>query len=162
MKLKKKYKTTVIYIVCIILLFGILITIKNISKVYVGKVVKGKIEYIDRIASVTNSNENKIVTIEFKNNQKLIDNCIMTSKLYDDFKTKKSVYNVSIKDYLKRNDVSDKEKYNINKSLQMKLINEETNYIDYFALTCGFKNKNELLNIYSYDERKYRFRCCND
>lgn len=145
MKLKKKYKTTVIYIVCIILLFGILITIKNISKVYVGKVVKGKIEYIDRIASVTNSNENKIVTIEFKNNQKLIDNCIMTSKLYDDFKTKKSVYNVSIKDYLKRNDVSDKEKYNINKSLQMKLINEETNYIEYFALTCGFKNKNELL-----------------
>ena len=105
MKLKKKYKTTVIYIVCIILLFGILITIKNISKVYVGKVVKGKIEYIDRIASVTNSNENKIVTIEFKNNQKLIDNCIMTSKLYDDFKTKKSVYNVSIKDYLKLNDV---------------------------------------------------------
>lgn len=145
MKLKKKYKTTVICIVCIILLFGILITIKNISKVYVGKVVKGKIEYIDRIASVTNSNENKIVTIEFKNNQKLIDNCIMTSKLYDDFKTKKSVYNVSIKDYLKRNDVSDKEKYNINKSLQMKLINEETNYIEYFALTCGFKNKNELL-----------------
>ena len=27
----------------------------------------------------------------------------------------------------------------------MKLVTEETNYIEYFALTCGFKNKKELL-----------------
>ena len=41
--------------------------------------------------------------------------------------------------------MSDKEKYNINKSIQMKLVTEQTNYIEYFALTCGFKNKKELM-----------------
>lgn len=145
MKLKKKYKTILILAVCLILLLGLFIIIKKISSVNVGKIVNGKIEYIDRIASVTSNKENNVVTIEFKNDQELIDNCIITSKLYTDFKKDSSKYNISLKDYLKQDNISDKEKYNINKSLQMKLVTEETNYIEYFALTCGFKNKKELL-----------------
>lgn len=145
MKLKKKYKTILILAVCLILLLGLLIIIRKISRVNVGKIVNGKAEYIDRIVSVTSNKENNIITIEFKNEQELIDNCIITSKLYTDFKKDNSKYNVSLKDYLKQDNISDKEKYNINKSLQMKLVTEETNYIEYFALTCGFKNKKELL-----------------
>ena len=145
MKLKKKYKTILIPAVCLILLLGLFIIIRKISRVNVGKIVNGKAEYIDRIASVTSNKENNIITIEFKNEQELIDNCIITSKLYTDFKKDNSKYNVSLKDYLKQDNISDKEKYNINKSLQMKLVTEETNYIEYFALTCGFKNKKELL-----------------
>lgn len=145
MKLKKKYKTILILAVCLILLLGLFIIIRKISRVNVGKIVNGKAEYIDRIASVTSNKENNIITIEFKNEQELIDNCIITSKLYTDFKKDNKKYNVSLKDYLKQDNISDKEKYNINKSLQMKLVTEETNYIEYFALTCGFKNKKELL-----------------
>lgn len=145
MKLKKKYKTILILAVCLILLLGLFIIIRKTSRVNVGKIVNGKAEYIDRIASVTSNKENNIITIEFKNEQELIDNCIITSKLYTDFKKDNTKYNVSLKDYLKQDNISDKEKYNINKSLQMKLVTEETNYIEYFALTCGFKNKKELL-----------------
>lgn len=145
MKLKKKYKNILILVVCFILLLGLVITIRKISSVNVGKIVNGKAEYIDRIVNVTSNKENNSVTIEFKNEQELIDNCIITSKLYTDFKNDSSKYNISLKDYLKQDNISDKEKYNINKSLQMKLVTEETNYIEYFALTCGFKNKKELL-----------------
>ena len=54
-------------------------------------------------------------------------------------------YSLTIKDYFKLNDISAKENYNINKSLQMNYIDEDTSYIDYFAMTCGFKNKKELM-----------------
>lgn len=144
MRVNKKQKTFIAIMVCILLL-GIFFVIKKTTKITVGKVVNGKVEYIDRISSVTFNKEKNIVTIEFKNNQELIDNCIMTSKLYDDFKNNDSLYNISIKDYLKQDNISDKEKYNINKSIQMKLVTEQTNYIEYFALTCGFKNKKELM-----------------
>lgn len=144
MKINNKQKTFLAIMVCILLL-GIFFVIKKTTKITVGKVVNGKVEYIDRISSVTFNKEKNIVTIEFKNNQELIDNCIMTSKLYDDFKNNDSLYNISIKDYLKQDNISDKEKYNINKSIQMKLVTEQTNYIEYFALTCGFKNKKELM-----------------
>lgn len=144
MKINNKQKTFLAIMVCILLL-GIFFAIKETTKITVGKVVNGKVEYIDRISSVTFNKEKNIVTIEFKNNQELIDNCIMTSKLYDDFKNNDSLYNISIKDYLKQDNISDKEKYNINKSIQMKLVTEQTNYIEYFALTCGFKNKKELM-----------------
>lgn len=144
MKINNKQKTFLAIMVCILLL-GIFFAIKKTTKITVGKVVNGKVEYIDRISSVTFNKEKNIVTIEFKNNQELIDNCIMTSKLYDDFKNNDSLYNISIKDYLKQDNISDKEKYNINKSIKMKLVTEQTNYIEYFALTCGFKNKKELM-----------------
>lgn len=144
MRVNKKQKTFIAIMVCILLL-GIFFVIKKTTKITVGKVVNGKVEYIDRISSVTFNKEKDMVTIEFKNNQELIDNCIMTSELYNNFKNNDSLYNISIKDYLKQDNISDKEKYNINKSIQMKLVTEETNYIDYFALTCGFKNKKELM-----------------
>ena len=80
MKINNKQKTFLAIMVCILLL-GIFFAIKKTTKITVGKVVNGKVEYIDRISSVTFNKEKNIVTIEFKNNQELIDNCIMTSKL---------------------------------------------------------------------------------
>lgn len=34
---------------------------------------------------------------------------------------------------------------NNNKSLQLKLVKEDDSYTDYYAMTCGFKNKKELM-----------------
>ena len=69
----------------------------------------------------------------------------MTTELYEQFKNKDPRYSLAIKDYFKLNDISAKENYNINKSLQMNYIDEDTSYMDYFAMTCGFKNKKELM-----------------
>lgn len=141
MKSKKIKKEFIIGIIILIVI--ILIIVLNLSqKTKVGKIKNGKAIYIDRVVNVS---KNKNISIEFKNNEKLIDNCIMTSELYDKFKDDKSLSQMSVKEYLQLENISDKEKYNINKSIQLKLINEDTKYTEYFAMTCGFKSTNELL-----------------
>ena len=142
LKIKKKQIIIISCVLLVILLVIILITTSNVK---VGKIKNGKALYIDRIVNVTNYKDKNKVVIEFENNKELIDNCIITTELYEQFKNKDAKYNLIIKDYLKSNDISAKENYNINKSLQMKYIDEDTSYMDYFAMTCGFKNKKELM-----------------
>ena len=55
------------------------------------------------------------------------------------------IYNLTLKDYVKLSTLTTKENYNIYKSIDLKLVDENTKYADYFAVTCGFKNKKELL-----------------
>lgn len=142
LKIKKKQIIIISCVLLVILLVIILITTSNVK---VGKIKNSKALYIDRIVNVTNYKDKNKVVIEFENNKELIDNCIITTELYEQFKNKDAKYNLTIKDYLKSNDISAKENYNINKSLQMKYIDEDTSYMDYFAMTCGFKNKKELM-----------------
>lgn len=142
LKIKKKQ---IIIISCVLLVILLVIILITTSDVKVGKIKNGKALYIDRIVNVTNYKDKNKVVIEFENNKELIDNCIITTELYEQFKNKDAKYNLTIKDYLKSNDISAKENYNINKSLQMKYIGEDTSYMDYFAMTCGFKNKKELM-----------------
>lgn len=142
LKIKKKQ---IIIISCVLLVILLVIILITTSDVKVGKIKNGKALYIDRIVNVTNYKDKNKVVIEFENNKELIDNCIITTELYEQFKNKDAKYNLTIKDYLKSNDISAKENYNINKSLQMKYIGEDTSYMDYFTMTCGFKNKKELM-----------------
>ena len=142
LKIKKKQ---IIIISCVLLVILLVIILINTESVKVGKIKNGKVEYIDRIVNVTNYKDKNKVIIEFENNKEFIDNCFMTTELYEQFKNNDARYNLTIKDYFKLNDISAKENYNINKSLQMNYVNEDTKYTDYFAMTCGFKNKKELM-----------------
>ena len=69
----------------------------------------------------------------------------MTKKTNDKFKENDPLYNISIKDYANLSSISSKESYNINKAIQLKLVSEDTSYTEFFAMTCGFKNKKELM-----------------
>ena len=142
LKIKKKQ---IIIISCVLLDILLVIILITTESVKVGKIKNGKALYIDRIVNVTNYKDKNKVIIEFKNDKELIDNCFMTTELYEQFKNNAARYNLTIKDYFKLNDISAKESYNINKSLQMNYVNEDTKYTDYFAMTCGFKNKRELM-----------------
>lgn len=142
LKIKKKQ---IIIISCVLLVILLVIILITTSDVKVGKIKNGKALYINRIVNVTNYKDKNKVVIEFENNKELIDNCIITTELYEQFKNKDAKYNLTIKDYLNSNDISAKENYNINKSLQMKYIDEDTNYMDYLAMTCGFKSKREFM-----------------
>jgi len=62
--------------------------------------------------------------------------------MYEKLKNNDNIYNLTVTEYLRLRDISSKESYNINKAIQTK---EDTIYADYFAKTCGFKNKKELL-----------------
>ena len=52
----------------------------------------------------------------------------MTTEIYNKFKNNDSLYNISIKDYAKLYTLTAKESYNINKSMQLKLVDEYDKY----------------------------------
>ena len=146
LKIKKLSKKQIIIISSILLVVILIIVLLSSREPYVGKIKDGKSVYIDRVKNVTVYPENKKTLIEFENNKELIDNCIISNELYDKFKSNDPLYNITVKDYSKLSNISAKENYNINKSLQLKLVKEDDSYADYYAMTCGFKNKKELLS----------------
>ena len=143
---KLSKKKIIIIILSILLIFTLIIVLLSSREPYVGKIKDGKAIYIDRVKNVTVYPENKKTLIEFENNEELIDNCIISNEIYDKFKNNDPLYNITVKDYSKLSNLSAKENYNINKSLQLKLVKENDSYADYYAMTCGFKNKKELLS----------------
>lgn len=137
---KKGILVLFIIIICVIAI-SIIIATKPVN---VGKINEdGKAEYIEKIVNVTKYENKKI--IEFKNDYELIDNGIITTEIYEKIKNNDNKYNLTLKEYLQQKELSAKESYNINKAIQTKIVNEDTTYADYFAKTCGFKNKKELL-----------------
>lgn len=145
-KYKLKFKPIIGILICLILVIVIFLVCFN--KVNVGKIKNGKAEYTKEVANVTKYKDK--ILIEFNNNYELIDNCIMSTELYNDFKSNKvDIYNLTLKDYIKLSTLSAKESYNIHKAIDLKLVDEDTKYTDYFAVTCGFKNKKELLKYTS-------------
>lgn len=139
-KFKKKQ---IIIISSVLLLIVIALIIGFNSGPNVGKIKNGKAKYIDRVANVTKYEDS--IIIEFENSEELIDNCIITTELYDKFKSNDPLYNINVKDYAQLSTLTAKESYNINKAMQMGMVEEDETYTDYFAKTCGFKNKKELL-----------------
>ena len=122
----------------------IIIFLVCFNKVNVGKIINGKAKYTKEVANVTKYKDK--ILIEFNNNLDLIDNCIISTETYNDFKKGNvDIYNLTLKDYDKLSTLSAKENYNIHKAIDLKLVTEDTKYTDYFAVTCGFKNKKELL-----------------
>ena len=126
LKIKKLSKKQIIIISSILLIVILIIVLLLQKEPYVGKIKDGKAVYIDRVKNVTVYPEKNKTLIEFENNEELIDNCIISNEIYDKFKNNDPLYN-------------------INKSLQLKLIKEDDSYTDYYAMTCGFKNKKELM-----------------
>ena len=146
LRFKKLSKKKITIILSIFLIVILIIVLLSSREPYVGKIKDGKAVYIDRVKNVTVYPENKKTLIEFENNEELIDNCIISNEIYDKFKNNDPLYNITVKDYSKLSNLSAKENYNINKSLQLKLVKEEDSYADYYVMTCGFKNKKELFS----------------
>ena len=144
-KVRKLSKKKIIIISSILLIVILIIVLLSQKEPYVGKIKDGKAVYIDRVKNVTVYPESNKILIEFENSQELIDNCIISNEIYDKFKSNDPLYNITVKDYSKLSNLSVKENYNINKSLQVKLVKEDDSYTDYYAMTCGFKNKKELM-----------------
>ena len=145
LRIKKILKKRIIIILSILLIVILFIVLLSSREPYVGKIKDGKAVYIDRVKNVTIYPKQNKILIEFENKEELIDNCIISNEIYDKFKSNDPLYNITVKDYSKLSNLSAKENYNINKSLQLKLVKEDDSYTDYYAMTCGFKNKKELM-----------------
>lgn len=142
LKLNKNsiFAVSILLLICIVI-FAVIIINKPIN---VGRINKDhKAEYIEKVVNVTKSPNKKI--IEFKNDYELIDNRVITTEIYEKLKSNENIYNLTVTEYLKLSNISAKESYNINKAIQLGIVKEDTIYSDYFAKTCGFENKKELL-----------------
>lgn len=143
-KIKLNKKSICTFAVLLLVIAVILVIIMIFKPINVGKINKdGKAEYIEKVVNVTKYPDKKI--IEFKNDYELIDNGIITTEIYEKLKNNDNIYNLTVTEYLRLGDISAKESYNINKAIQTGIVKEDTSYADYFAKTCGFKNKKELL-----------------
>lgn len=143
-KIKLNKKSICTFAVLLLVIAVILVIIMTFKPINVGKINKdGKAEYIEKVVNVTKYPDKKI--IEFKNDYELIDNGIITTEIYEKLKNNDNIYNLTVTEYLRLGDISAKESYNINKAIQTGIVKEDTSYADYFAKTCGFKNKKELL-----------------
>ena len=143
-KIKLNKKSICTFAVLLLVIPVILVIIMIFKPINVGKINKdGKAEYIEKVVNVTKYPDKKI--IEFKNDYELIDNGIITTEIYEKLKNNDNIYNLTVTEYLRLGDISAKESYNINKAIQTGIVKEDTIYAEYFAKTCGFKNKKELL-----------------
>ena len=143
-KIKLNKKSICTFAVLLLVIAVILVIIMIFKPINVGKINKdGKAEYIEKVVNVTKYPDKKI--IEFKNDYELIDNGIITTEIYEKLKNNDNIYNLTVTEYLRLGDISAKESYNINKAIQTGIVKEDTSYADYFATTCGFKTKKELL-----------------
>ena len=61
------------------------------------------------------------------------------------FESNDSLYNISIKDYTKLSILTAKESYNINKSMQLKLADEDTKYTEIHKRKFIFLCKKDIL-----------------
>lgn len=140
--LNKKQLIIVISIIFVLICTVVIMICINRTP-YVGKIVNGKAEFIDQVITTSKwSNEN---IVEYSNDIDLIDNCIITTEIYKKVLNNDKEYQVSLKDYLLKDDISNKEIYNIRKAIELKLVEEDTKYSKYLAITCGFKNEKQLL-----------------
>lgn len=141
-KLKIKKSALIIMIVVFIIL--IILIIKPFSKSNkIIELVDNSCVYKKPVVTANMGSNNNVIMV-FENDYKEMDTCIVTTEVLDKLDSKK--FNLELKEYLKNIDLTKKEEYNIKKALELKIVDENTKYVDYLSLSCGAKNKKELIN----------------
>lgn len=130
--------------VSIIIFFTIIIGIKN------------KKNQVRDNENIVNSNliinksydkENNMKTIEIKTENFEIDSLIITNKVIEKLKNNDAEYNKSLKEILDDNKTSNRDIYNINKSIELQCVKEDTKLADYYWKITGFKSLNEFISF---------------
>ena len=112
-----------------------------------GRVKDGVVTYSEKIVNTTynKENNNKVVTIQSVND--LIDDCIISNENISEMKNKDSKYQKTLNEILANENTSNKEIYNIRKAIELKYVDEDTKYVDFFAKITGFKNSKSLIKF---------------
>ena len=112
-----------------------------------GRVKDGVVTYSEKIVNTTYNKEsnNKIVTLKSVNT--LIDDCILTNENIAEMKNKDSKYQKTLNEILADESTSNKEIYNIRKAIELKYVDENTKYAEYYAKITGFKNSKSLIKF---------------
>lgn len=124
-KNKKRFCIMIFIIMAVIILMALIINgIFGNKYGDAGRVKDGVVTYSEKIVNTTynKENNNKVVTIQSVND--LIDDCIISNE-----------------------NTSNKEIYNIRKAIELKYVDENTKYAEYYAKITGFKNSKSLIKF---------------
>ncbi len=147
-KNKKRFCIMIFIIMAVIILMALLINgIFGNKYGGAGKVKNGVVTYSEKIVNTTYNKEsnNKIVTLKSVNT--LIDDCILTNENISKMKNKDSKYQKTLNEILADESTSNKEIYNIRKAIELKYVDENTKYVEYYAKITGFKNSKSLIKF---------------
>ena len=148
--IKKKKKFCIIIFTIIAVIFLIVLLTKGVlGNKYgdAGSVKDGVVTYSEKIVNTTYNKEsnNKIVTLKSVNT--LIDDCILTNENISKMKNEDTTYQKTLKEILADKNTSNKEIYNIRKAIELKYVDEDTKYVEFFAKITGFKNSKSLIKF---------------
>ena len=147
-KNKKKFCIIIFTIIAVIFLI-VLLTKGVLGNKYgdAGSVKDGVVTYSEKIVNTTynKENNNKVVTIQSVND--LIDDCIISNENIAEMKNKDSKYQKTLNEILANENTSNKEIYNIRKAIELKYVDENTKYVEYYAKITGFKNSKSLIKF---------------
>ena len=147
-KNKKKFCIIIFTIIAVIFLI-VLLTKGVLGNKYgdAGSVKDGVVTYSEKIVNTTynKENNNKVVTIQSVND--LIDDCIISNENIAEMKNKDSKYQKTLNEILANENTSNKEIYNIRKAIELKYVDEDTKYVEFFAKITGFKNSKSLIKF---------------
>ena len=147
-KNKKKFCIIIFTIIAVIFLI-VLLTKGVLGNKYgdAGSVKNGVVTYSEKIVNTTynKENNNKVVTIQSAND--LIDDCIISNENISEMKNKDSKYQKTLNEILANENTSNKEIYNIRKAIELKYVDENTKYAEYYAKITGFKNSKSLIKF---------------
>ena len=147
-KNKKRFCIIIFTIIAVIFLI-VLLTKGVLENKYedAGSVRDGVVTYSEKIVNTTynKENNNKVVTIQSVND--LIDDCIISNENIAEMKNKDSKYQKTLNEILANENTSNKEIYNIRKAIELKYVDENTKYAEYYAKITGFKNSKSLIKF---------------
>ena len=147
-KNKKRFCIMIFIIMAVIILMALIINgIFGNKYGDAGSVKGGVVTYSEKIVNTTynKENNNKVVTIQSVND--LIDDCIISNENISEMKNKDSKYQKTLNEILANENTSNKELYNIRKAIELKYVDEDTKYVDFFAKITGFKNSKSLIKF---------------
>ena len=139
-KNKKRFCIIIFTIIAVIFLI-VLLTKGVLENKYedAGSVKDGVVTYSEKIVNTTYNKEsnNKIVTLKSVNT--LIDDCILTNENISKMKNEDTTYQKTLKEILADKNTSNKEIYNIRKAIELKYVDEDTKYVEFFAKITGIE-----------------------
>lgn len=142
---KIKLKKPIIIGIIGLLVVGLIIFFILNRRVSAGKVVNGRVKYSEKIRTASESST-KVIEINSINQDKL-DTVIITSEKLKAIKNKDKLYSMKLKDYLKIDGVSNRDIYNVQKAIELKIVKEDDTLIKFLYKVTGFKSQKQFVKF---------------
>ena len=146
--MKKKNKGMPLILIFFLVIVFIIISIMLFKhKNEAGYIKKGEVFYSEKIINKRYNRTNEVKTIEIKSVDEEIDSILITNKKVEEIKNNDEYYTRMLKEVLQDNDTPNREIYNINKSIELGYVNDDTKLYEYYFKITGFKNYNDFIKF---------------